>query len=243
VTDAAQVGKAFSLVVGLAAPDVVMDPLATSLVITVQSGQAVASSSMPSWELRLIILGSSLATAALAAFALNHLLQGKADPKTVEAMQQGDTNVNNATGGDPKSTSQTVLRNENDTLPIIIRNITPLESEISGVIKKQEALNGSIDETQQIIYKLDEYLAEHRDDDPEAPVEDPYIRDELKLQTFGEVTSGMVDLMSLNFRRRNELSDLMGYGNALQATITSHQNNVDNASSSESNDERLLADE
>jgi hypothetical protein len=220
-----------------------MDPLATSLVITVQSGQAVASD-MPSW-LRILIYASPaiVALQAIAGFALNRLLEGKANPKTVEAMQQGDTNVNNATGGDPKSTSQTVLRNENDTLPIIIRNITPLESEISGVIKKQEALNGSIDETQQIIYKLDEYLAEHRDDDPEAPVEDPYIRDELKLQTFGEVTSGMVDLMSLNFRRRNELSDLMGYGNALQATITSHQNNVDNASSSESNDERLLADE
>ena len=72
VTDATQVGKAFSLVVGLTASDVIMDPLTALLGITVQSAPVVASD-MPPWEKIFIysMTASGVVMAAIAAFALN----------------------------------------------------------------------------------------------------------------------------------------------------------------------------
>jgi hypothetical protein len=171
VTDAAQVGKAFSLVVGLAAPDVVMDPLTTSLSITVQSGQAVASSSMPSWELNLIILGSSMATAALAAFALNRLLQGKADPKTVETIETGWTNIRNTTGGNPKSVGQSILHAENAMLPTVERNISNIQIEINHLTESQEHMRSMIEQNETNIERLQQYMNQHHSDGPDAPVD------------------------------------------------------------------------
>jgi hypothetical protein len=78
VTDAAQVGKAFSLVVGLAASDVIVDPLTVSLGITVQSAPVVASD-MPPWEKIFIyaMAASGAAILALGAFALNRYKAAK----------------------------------------------------------------------------------------------------------------------------------------------------------------------
>jgi hypothetical protein len=110
VTDASQVGKAFSLVVQLAASDVLMDPLTVSLGITVQSAPAVASD-MPPWEQIFIyaMSASGLVILALGVFAYNRHKTAKANAKTAASVEAANTKVQNTTNGDPKSVSKTIV--------------------------------------------------------------------------------------------------------------------------------------
>src|SRR5215469_7987265 len=113
VTDATQVGKAFSLVVALSASDVIMDPLTVSLGITVQSAPVVASD-MPSWERIFIyaMAASGVVMLALAAFAINRYRAAKANAKTIEALEAQVADLKKK--GDPKEIAKAIL-NDNKT--------------------------------------------------------------------------------------------------------------------------------
>jgi hypothetical protein len=239
VTDAAQVGNAFSLAVGLAAPDVVMDALTTSLSITVQSGPAVASSSMPSWELSLIILGSSMATAALAAFALNRLLQGKADPKTVETIETGWTNIGNTTGGNPKSVGQSILHAENAMLPEVEDNIPNIQSTIDQINEEEQKTKELVDGLDNFIDKLEEYIDQHRGDAPDARVEDADLYGE-GYHTYQDVETGYRDLVLMNREYRESLYDLRFSSNAMEINIASSHNRIDESGFAKHNNENFL---
>src|SRR5262249_53127830 len=120
VTDASQVGKAFDLVVMLAAPDVIMEPLTVSLGITVQAAPAVASD-MPPWERIFIasMTASGLVIAALAAFARNRYKAAKENAKTIETMKKGKDNIDNSTKGNPQEVSKSIVNKETATTLIL----------------------------------------------------------------------------------------------------------------------------
>jgi hypothetical protein len=241
VTDAAQVGSAFSLVIGLAASDVIMDPLTTSLGITVRSASAVASSSMPSWELSLIILGSSMATAALAAFALNRLLQGKGSPKTIETIETGWTNIENTTGGDPKSVGQSIVQAENEMLPGVEGNIPNIQSDIDEINEAVQKLKESVDKIDEFIDKLEEYKDQHSGDAPDAPVEDTDLYEQ-GYHTYQDVETGYSDLVLSNMKYREHLYDLTFSYNTQQIQLEYTRNRVEEAHVAKPNNNHLLND-
>ncbi len=159
VTDANQVGKAFDLVVMLAASDVIMDPLTVSLGITVQSAPAVASD-MPAWE-RIFIYGmtaSGVVIAALAAFALNRYKAAKENAKTIETLKAGKENLDNATKGNPQEVGKSIVKKESETALILKDNIPYNQSLLGGINQKVKELNAQIANNEETINKLQEYL-------------------------------------------------------------------------------------
>ena len=242
VTDATQPGKAFSLVLGVAAFDVIMDPLTALLGITVQSASAVASD-MPPWERYLIILGSGVGIMALAAIALNRLLGAKANAKTIEALKAGNTNVENATNGNPKSISQSIVRAERQRLPIVrgnipynldlIDHVTRIEEDLSGTLAKGEALIAKMGEY------LHEYLEDHPSPNPNDPVEDSELIDQ-NWTTIGALELGITLVESANKAWRNQLFTVTNWLNGETTTTVSDQITIDGHSITEHNENSLL---
>jgi cell division protein FtsN len=248
VTDATQVGKAFNFVIVLAAPDVVMDSLTVSLGITLQSAPAVASGMDP-WERILIgsMTASGVVMAALAAFALNRYKAAKANAKTAEAAKTGNTSVENATNGDPKSVSKSIIKVENTTVPVVERNIPYNQSLIDGISQAQKDLSTQIEADQAIVSKLGQYLQEHKRDNTDAAVtDDDLLKD--GYETYEDVVFGRDAVLGLGDLRKSvaskmeRLSEVTQWSNQIQTKTVADQNKVLETANSESNT-GALADE
>jgi hypothetical protein len=247
VTDASQIGQAFSLVVGLAASDVIMDPVTTSLSITVQSGAAVASG-VPSWANILIYASPTIiALTGIAVLALRGFLQGKADAKTVETIQRGRTIIENTTGGDPKPVAQFILRVQKDALRIVERDMPHALSLIEELREACTTLNHEIDAAEGMYAKLVQYRDDHPMFEVDDPVDavDPRYDDLINAgyRTEGEVNRGIADYGPVFVGYRERIEDIVTYSSNMRIRNESDQNEIDNASSSERNDASLLDDE
>jgi hypothetical protein len=240
VTDATQVGKAFSLEVRLAAPDVIMDPLTVSLGITVQSAPAVASGMDP-WERILIgsMTASGVVMAALAAFALNRYKAAKANAKTAEAAKTGNTSVENTTKGDPKSVSKSIIEVEKTTVPVVELNIPYDQSLIDGITKMQKELSTEIKADQTIVSKLAEYLQGHKRDNADAAVNDDELAKE-GYETIGEAVLGLGELQKSVAAKMERLSTVTQWSNQIQTKTAADQNKVVETANGERNTAILI---
>jgi hypothetical protein len=240
VTDASQVGKPFGLVVELAAPDVVMDPLTASLGITVQSAPAVASD-MPPWEKIFIssMTASGVVMAALAAFAYNRYKAAKENAKTIEALKAGKTNVENATNGDPKSVSKSIVQAENATAPVVERNIPYNQNLINELTQQQKELTTKINQNEEIINKLAEYLENHKRDNWDAAVTDENLMKE-GYETLGDAVEGLGALRKLNTSGMEILSAGTRWSNQVTTKTASDRINISETNISEFNNRSLL---
>jgi hypothetical protein len=240
VTDATQVGKAFNLVVGLAAPDVIMDPLTVSLGITVQSAPAVASD-MPLWQrILLYAAGPSLvAMTAIIAFAIHRYKQAKANAKTAEAAQEGNKKINDATGEDPNAASKAIAAGDNNKVATIQRNLTYKESLINDINRLQTELRTKLSSNDAIISKMEDYLTHHPSDDPNDPVEDTTLFD-TGYKTYGELEAGLPELQRVANTSKSELSTLTNTANQTQANMTADQNTISDNDSSDPNTQKLI---
>ena len=240
VTDAAQVGKAFSLVVGLAASDVIMDPLTESLGITVQSAPVVASD-MPPWEKIFIyaMAASGAAILALGAFALNRYKAAKENAKTIETLKAGNANVDNATKGDPKSAGKDILQTEKSRVPTLENNVPYNQSLINEVIHKQNDLMIRINQNETTIDKLREYLEAHKRDNWDAAVTDGDLVNE-GYETIGEAVEGLGDLRKSVAAEKDMLSTATEWFNQVTAKTASDQNRISESKITEPNNQRLI---
>jgi hypothetical protein len=240
VTDAAQIGKAFSLVVGLTAPDVIMDPLAASLGVTVQSAPAVASD-VPLWErILLYAAGPSLvAMTAIIAFAISRYKKGKANTKTGDAAGEGNKKITDATGDNPKSVTKSIAEAERATIPIIERNIPDTQGLISAIAERQASLSVELAKSEEIVSKLTEYYVDHENDDPNEPVSDPELVQE-GYRTLGDVTKDLPNLSLENENLRSQLSTTTEQLNSVTAANEEYKNRVVASNDGELNNESLL---
>jgi hypothetical protein len=239
VTDATQVGKVFSLALELTASDVIMDPLPASLPITVQSGAAVASG-IPSWANILINVGpGTLALTVIAALALRSFLVLRADAKNAEVIRVANTNLENATNGNPKLVSQNISRLENRTNLTVEEMNQNNERIIEGVAENFEAYYRQLGKITADLVKLTEYVERNPDGAPNDPVTDKDI-EALHYTTYGEVERGISMLTVEQNYWKAEIIATGGKLNAVRITQASGQSRLDDASSSESNNERLL---
>jgi hypothetical protein len=227
VTDPSQVGKAFSLVVQLAASDVIMEPLTVSLGITVQSAPAVASD-MPPWEQIWIysLTASGIVILALAAFAINRYKAAKANTKTADAVEKANTNVQNATKGDPKSVSKSIVQTDNATLPIVEDNIPNRQSLLSYIQQQVKELNAQIARNEATINKMKDYLDGHKRDRWDAPVTDEELAKDYP--EYGDLVKGMSDLSQLNTAQKQEISTATERANQVATKAASDRIRVSN---------------
>jgi hypothetical protein len=243
VTDASQVGKAFGLVVELTASDVIMDPLTFSLGITVQSAPAVASDMPPSEQIDIwSIAASGLVIAALAAYAYNRYKAAKANPKTADAVNKANTNVQNATGGDPKSISQSIVQTDNTTLPTVEGNIPVRQSLLNDIDRQVKELSTQIAKNEATISKLQEYLQEHKRDNWDDPVTDEELV-QAGYETYGDAGRGLQDLRQLNNAQMEEISAAAQRSNQETTKTASDQTRVSEANIGKPNNQSLLLEE
>jgi hypothetical protein len=243
VTDASQVGKAFDLVVMLAAPDVIMDPLTVSLGITVQSAPAVASD-IPPWERIFIysMTASGVVIAALAAFASNRYKAARENAKTIETMKKGKDNIDNSTKGNPQEVSKSIVNKESATVLILKDNIPNTESLINGINQKVKELNAQIAKNEGTINKLQEYFKNHPRDEADAKVNDDDLV-KAGYETFGDVTSAIFDLGQLNKAQMEEVSRVAQWFNQATSKTTSDKTRTEETDITKTNTDKLTESE
>jgi hypothetical protein len=238
VTDANQVGKAFNFVVGLAAPDVIMDSQTVSLGITVQSAPVVASDT-PSWQNILIIaVTSGVGMILLAALAIHRYRQAqekKEKDKTDAAVKEGQDTVEKATNGDPKDVIKTVLKADKDKLSIVKDNIPNNQSLIDNLKQMQEDFYSKLKEIPDVD-KMMKYIDDHEDANPDDPVDDEDLR-EAGYDTFGQIDSAL----DAYFDLRDRLSKSIAQSNDITVKNTSDQKFVNDQDASSNNDDKLNA--
>jgi hypothetical protein len=236
VTDATQVG-AFSLVVELAASDVIMDPLTVQLGITVQSAPVVASD-MPPWEKIFIysITASGLVMLALAAFAINRYRAAKNNNKTDDAVNAGKTNVEKK--GDPRDLSKSIVQAENKTVPIVEQNIPYSQRLIDTVTQLQKDLKTNMDKNEAMIEKLLNYWEDHKRDNWDAEVTDKALAD-AGYETVGELIEGLGNLRKEVDAQQAMLSTAAKWSNQLTTKNTSDQDRVFENNKVEPNTDKL----
>jgi len=238
VTDATQVGNAFSLVLRVAASDVIMDPLPVSLGITVQSGAAVASNLSP-WAIRLIALGSGLAFMGIAILALHRLLAGKADPKTAEAVTEGNQIIEQTTNGKPKSVGQIIVQLERARTEILLNYEIP---ELLRRVKyydrvRQDYINLMV-QGDKDIEKLENYVEKHPGAKPDDAVDDPDLPEYKK---FSDLETGIRRLENLNGIYELRLRAITTDYNSVKAEAVANGYRIDEGTKSESENEHYLA--
>ena len=241
VTDAAQVGNAFSLVLGVTASDVIMDPLTAPLNITVPSAPAVASS-IPPWEKILLYFSvPSLVTMGIIGAAIvDSIKQGKANTKTAETIQVGNRNVEDATGGDPKSTSQTIIQWDTEKAEIIKAFLMPyLENSADDNVRKQETLRNRMVDNEALLQKLTKYENDHRNDQRNDPVTDPELKADGYKQ-FSDIEWGIMLSEGSNYRDQIISKQLAYDYNDIKAKIESNHDNTNEIKVDEPNNKRLL---
>jgi hypothetical protein len=246
VTDAAQVGKAFSVVVGLTAPDVIVDPLTASLGITVQPAPAVASG-MPLWEEILLKGGEGalgLVVAALVFYAGYRIKTRKSKGKAEDAAKAGDTNVKNATKDDPLGVGKTIVQNQRAQDPIVQRNVPYDQNVISTIAEAQTRFSKQLAENEQLFQVMTDYYNRHQDGDPEDPIErDSPAYEELTnagYKTLGDVVLDLPRVSRENTALRTHLKSITNSLNDLVASTEQDQRNINEHSDGAVNEEELL---
>jgi hypothetical protein len=191
VTDASQVGKAFHLVVTLAAPDMIIDPLTVSLGITVQSAPAVASA-MPFWETILLYSAapSVVVLVMIAALAIYRYRQAKANANTDAVIGTGYRKLNIATRGDAGSTGKNILANQNKRNALVEDDTSEIQHMLDSLSKAQKEYNDRLEAFGVTMDQLRTYVEKHPDAAPDDPVQDQELRDK-GYETFGQVESGL----------------------------------------------------
>ena len=240
VTDATQVGMAFSLVIEVTASDVIMDPLTAPLNIAVPSAPAVASS-LPPWEKILLYFSvPSLVTMGIIGAAIvDSIKQGKANTKTAETIQVGNTNVEDATGGDPKSTSQTIIQSDTERAEIIKAFVMPyLQKSADDNLLKQETLHNSMAANEVLLQRLTKYKNDHRNDQRNEPVTDPELKAD-GYKTFGDIEWGIMRSEASNYRDQITSQQLAYDYNDIKAKIASNHDNTNEIDIDEPNNKRL----
>jgi hypothetical protein len=241
VTDATEAGKALSLGLGLTASDVIMDPLTTSLPITVQSGAAVASG-IPSWANILIYASPAIiALTAIAALALKGFLEGKVNPKNAEAIRVGNTNIEDVTNGNPRLISQSIVRAENATLPFVKEKISNYEKVIKILIDKGEKIYENHSKSWNTLTMLSEYLEQHPSDNPNDPVRDRDLN-ALGYETYQQIKNDIPRLDGLTAHYMRQWHENLNMLNATRTMSASDRKLLDDTSDSESCDSKLLED-
>jgi hypothetical protein len=242
VTDDTQADKAFSLALGLAASDVIMDRLLASRVITVQSASAVATG-MPPWERYLIIVGSGMGIMVLAACALNRLLAARANGETNDVIQAGYTNVEKATNGNPRAVSNSIIEFEDTMFPIVDNKIERYVKILENSYKIIDQAIRTINENKSILADLETYYEKYYDDDryngDDDEVLDQHLREE-GFRTFQDVNRGMVFVRRQIEQAQFHLSTATSLSNRLETEIASDRIKIDEHDSSEPNNQSLL---
>jgi len=238
VTDATQVGKAFSLVVALSASDVIMDPLTVSLGITVQSAPVVASD-MPSWEKIFIyaMAASGVVMLALAAFAINRYRAAKANDKTIEALQEQNTKLKQM--GDTKVIAEKISNENKNDVETFEGDTANAQNLLGDIKQKLSKVTAEIAANQARIDELRKYVNDpnHKRDNWDARVADETLAKDY--DDFGEVTQALNNLEKENQTKIKELLKSIDFSNTVTTKNKSSQNKIDNANSSKLNDQEL----
>jgi hypothetical protein len=240
VTDAAQIGKAFSLVLRLAASDVIMDPLTVSLNITVQSAPAVASD-VPPWA-RIVLFGTAaglLVMGIIVATIVDRIKRGIADAKTAEAIRTGNTNIENSTDGNPRLISQSIVGAENATLPSVDGKIRNYEMVISRLREDGERVVREYFKAFARLEMLTEYLAHHPSDNPNDPVEDEALN-ALGYKTYEDIKNDFTAWGDVTVHYLESWHKILGSINQTSTMAASDRKMLDDTSDSEFNDDKLL---
>jgi hypothetical protein len=240
VTDPTQVGKAFSLVVGLAAPDVIMDQLTVSLSITVQPAQAVASA-MPPWA-RIVLFGgagSLIVIGIIVAAIVDRIKQGIVDAETKEAIRAGNTYIDSATDGDPRFATQSILESESEEVSAVERIIPAFVKELTQLYEQEGIVADQLLKSEARLLKLKDYVTSNPDDKPDDPVEDTDLND-LGYRTYGQVERDIPGWAAVAKHYAEAVSGLLHQINQVQAVRASGVKWLDDTSSSDSNDKDLL---
>jgi hypothetical protein len=243
VADAAQVGKAFSLAVGLAASDVIMDPLAASLNITVQPAQAVATD-VPPWE-RIVLFGGAaglVVMGMIVAAIVDRIKRGMTDAKTAAAIREGNTTIEKGTNRNPRLISQSIVSDENATLPSVKVRISLSASEVDQLRELALQVAAEISKTAEKLGKLSEYVKRHQSDGPDDLVEDDAIR-AMGYQTYGQVERAIPGLDAVATHYTRSWNEVLNTINRESAMSASGQKLLDDSRAGESNDNKLLDDE
>ena len=237
VTDATQVGKAFSLVVGLSASDVIMAPLTVSLGITVQSAPVVASD-MPSWEKIFIysITASGVVILALAVFAINRYRAAKANAKTADAVKAGNTNVEKK--GDPKSITKAIAQDDKAKLATVEGNIPDVQNLLNGIKQRLNDVIAEVTKNEAKITELRKYLQDNKRDNWNDPVTDEALAKDYP--EYKDAAKALDDLEKLNKAKMQELSTAAEWSNKVTTKTVSDKNRISDARNGKSNDESLL---
>jgi hypothetical protein len=241
VTDATQIGKAFSLVLGVTASDVIMNPLTEPFGITVQSAQAVASN-LPIWAIRLIVVGSALVLGAIANIVLRRLLRGKGNAKTNEAVREGDRNIVKTAGKDTRGVFQNIaIKQLESKVPLYVQ-VHSLEETLFEVKDEQRAISNRLDHNTVILVDLNNYAHAHAGDEPGDLVEDPGLSGQ-GYTTFEKVTRGIVDCMKQVKLDQAYLPKITDFVDSTRNQLQSKQNELDNFNRSQRNTEAFLSSE
>jgi len=238
VTDATQVGKAFSLVVALSASDVIMDPLTVSLGITVQSAPVVASD-MPSWEKMFIyaIAASGVVMLALAVFAINRYRAAKANAKTVEALEAQVTDLEKK--GDPKEIAKAILNDNKTKLTTVEGNTADAQNLLENIKQKLNDVMAEITKNEAKITELRNYVNDpkHERDSMHDPVTDPALENDYP--EYGNVVQGLRDLQNANKAKMKELSAAVESFTTAKTKDDLNKNAISTANDSKTNDTDL----
>jgi hypothetical protein len=216
-----------------------MDPLTVSLGITVQSAPVVASD-MPSWERIFIyaMAASGVAILALGAFALNRYKAAKENAKTIEALKEGNTNLEKK--GDTKSITKAIARDDTAKLAIVESNIPGVQNLLDGIKQRLNDVIAEVAKNQAKITELRNYWDVHRRDNLTDPVTDPNLKDEYP--EIEDVMNGLKNLQKANEARIKELSTAAESFNKVTTNNKSNQDKIDNANSSKLNDQKFTGE-
>ena len=171
--------------------------------------------------------------------ALRRLLAGKADPKTAEAVTEGNQIIEQTTNGKPKSVGQIILQLEqarteilrNYEIPELMRRIQYYEQVRQDYISLMT--QGAKD-----IEKLENYVEKHPGAKPDDAVDDPDLPEYKK---FSDLETGIRRLENLNGIYELRLRAITTDHNSVKAEAVANGYRIDEGTKSESENEHYLA--
>jgi hypothetical protein len=241
VTDATQVDTAFSLQVAVAASDVIIEPVVTTLVLTVQSAAAVAIEVPPLPNLLAGTVPCCLVLMGIFAAAIVGGIKGWKDKKkAVELAQAADQYIEILTHGDPKSVGQAVVRDVDAMLRIVQRDLIPYSQKlIDNIDRVQRALHTKIQLDEDTMNMLNSYIEDHESDDDDVQVRDEDLN-KLGLETYGQVKKRAEELVSLHLMDQARLKALSQAINSARSKDVSNRDRIRAQVESKSRDESFL---
>jgi hypothetical protein len=176
----------------------------------------------------------------IGAAIVDSIKQGKANTKTAETIQAGNTNVADAAGGDPKSVSQSIVQSDKERAEIIKAFVIPyLQKSADDNFRTQETLRNSIAENDTLLEKLTKYKNDHRENQRNDPVTDPELK-AAGYDKFSDIEWGIMRSTASNYRDQIILQKIAGDYNDIKAKITLNHDNTNEINIDEPNNKRLL---